>query len=336
LRSVLVLVLALGLIAFAARDVEVRPLLDVLGRSNGKALALAALLGLVVAVGAGAQRLWCFVRPLAASPGISRGQFLSVYLASSAAHNLLPAPAGEVLRTLYVARTYGYSVGALTAAQLLDKLVDALGLGIEALVVAAVVLLPGTLGLHITTFGCVVCVAVLLLVLGARWRPAGAGPVAPPAGRIARFLSQLRVGLSLLRDPSVLLRSLGWSMLSDAGNLLTVPLVLWALGAEAGPGAWFAVMAAARVSGLIPATPGQIGVQELGIVLVLRLFEVEQSVAIAAALVYRVVHFVPVTLLGLLELRRLAWWRGTRTNERAQPVMDGGSARESNPPSTTD
>jgi hypothetical protein len=304
-RSILLAVLGLALVALAFRNLEWRSMLAALAKADLRPVALAGVLALVVVAWPGAARLWSFVRILPGSPGMSYGTFVSVYVASTAAHNVLPAPAGEVLRTVYIARRHGYSIGGLTAAQLLDKLVDTLGLGLEALLFVALLEVPGRMGLHFFIFGTVCCTAVLVLFLWARRRPMGDEQAGPPSGRMQKFMWQLREGFSLLGRPAALGRALAWSMASDLGTLLTVPLILAALGMSASPAAWFAAMVAARLTGVVPMTPGQLGVQEAGVAGALKLFGVDDSSAVAFALVYRVVHFVPVTLAGLFELRRL-------------------------------
>jgi uncharacterized membrane protein YbhN (UPF0104 family) len=54
----------------------------------------------------------------------------------------------------------------------------------------------------------------------------------------------------------------------------------------------------------VPSTPGQFGVQEAGVVIALGLVGVDHNRALAVALLHHMAHFVPVTLIGLVELRR--------------------------------
>ncbi|HEY2744661.1 MAG TPA: lysylphosphatidylglycerol synthase transmembrane domain-containing protein [Polyangia bacterium] len=237
----------------------------------------------------------------------------SIYFASSAAHNLLPAPAGEVLRTVQLKRRHGYNVGVLVAAQLVEKVVEALGLGIGTLVVALVGGLPRAVEASMFAFAALGAGgAIVALVVGWRWKLSDA-PYAEakdlPLGAAVRvhagnFFRRLGEGMHQLRSPSVWARALVCSMLSDAANAVTVGLCLAAVGVTLPVAAWFLVMLAARAAGLLPSTPGQFGVQEAGVVVALGLVGVDHNRALAIALLHHMAHFVPVTLIGLVELRR--------------------------------
>ena len=93
-------------------------------------------------------------------------------------------------------------------------------------------------------------------------------------------------------------------MLGDAANALTVGLCLMAVGITLPIAAWFLVMLMARLAGIIPSTPGQFGVQEAGVVVALCLVGVDHNRALAVALLHHMPHFVPVTIIGLYEMRR--------------------------------
>jgi hypothetical protein len=237
----------------------------------------------------------------------------SIYFASSAAHNLLPAPAGEVLRTVQLKRRHGYNVGVLVAAQLVEKVVEALGLGIGTLVVALVGGLPRAVEASMFAFAALGAGgAIVALVVGWRWKLSDA-PYAVTDGlpwtaamraHAANFFRRLGEGMHQLRSPSVWARALVCSMLSDAANAVTVGLCLAAVGVTLPVAAWFLVMLAARAAGLLPSTPGQFGVQEAGVVVALGLVGVDHNRALAIALLHHMAHFVPVTLIGLVELRR--------------------------------
>jgi uncharacterized protein (TIRG00374 family) len=76
------------------------------------------------------------------------------------------------------------------------------------------------------------------------------------------------------------------------------------VGAHLPVAAWFVATLAARMAGLVPSTPGQFGVVEAAMVVALGAFGLEADRALAAAVLYHVAHFVPVTAVGLWEMRR--------------------------------
>jgi hypothetical protein len=258
-------------------------------------------------------RLYTLLSALPHDAPVGLFELASIHFASSAAHNLLPAPAGEVLRTVQLKRRHGYAVGVLVAAQLIEKVVEALGLGIGALVVASMGGLPRGLDASMYAFAALGAGgAAVALAVGWRWKLSGA-PYAATDGlpfraamraHVANFFRRLGEGLHQLRSPSVWARALVWSMMSDAANALTVGLCLMAVGVTLPLAAWFLIMLVARAAGIVPSTPGQFGVQEAGVVVALGLVGVDHNRALAVALLHHIAHFVPVTLIGLVELKR--------------------------------
>jgi uncharacterized protein (TIRG00374 family) len=276
-------------------------------------VALAALLAVTVCMGALVLRLYAIMRALPHDSPVGRWELWSIHFASSAAHNFLPAPAGEVLRTVQLKRRHRYELGALVAAQLIEKLIEVMGLGLGTLLVATLGGLHGAVGTTMYLLALVAAGgAAAALVIGWRWRPTDA-PYRDTDGlrgraqlraHAANFFRRLGEGMHQLRSPSVWLRALGWSMLSDAANAVTIGLCLWALGIDVPLAGWFLGMLAARGAGVVPSTPGQFGVQEAAVMGALHLVGVDGNRALAVALLHHMAHFIPVTAIGLYELRR--------------------------------
>jgi len=258
-------------------------------------------------------RLYTLLAALPHDTPVGLLELASIHFASSAAHNLLPAPAGEVLRTVQLKRRHGYSVGVLVAAQLIEKVVEALGLGIGTLVVASLGGLPRGIDVSLYAFAALGAGgAIVALVVGWRWQLSDA-PYASAEGlpfaaatrvHAGNFFRRLGEGMHQLRSPSVWARSLVWSIMSDVANAVTVGLCLMAVGVTLPLAGWFLVMLVARAAGIVPSTPGQFGVQEAGVVVALGLLGIDHNRALAVALLHHMAHFVPVTLVGLVELKR--------------------------------
>jgi uncharacterized membrane protein YbhN (UPF0104 family) len=296
-----------------ARKIDGHEFVQSLRLADWRLVVGAGILAGTLCMGGLILRLYTLLTALPHRTPVGLLELASIHFASSAAHNLLPAPAGEVVRTVQLKRRHGYSVGVLVAAQLVEKVVEALGLGIGTLVVASLGGLPRGLGVSMYAFAALgVGGAIVALVVGWRWQRSDAPyPTADglPFGAAARvhignFFRRLGEGMHELRAPSVWARSLGWSMMSDAANALTVGLCLMAVGITLPLAAWFLVMLVARAAGLVPSTPGQFGVQEAGVVVALGLVGVDHNRALAVALLHHMAHFVPVTLVGLVELKR--------------------------------
>jgi uncharacterized membrane protein YbhN (UPF0104 family) len=319
LRWALPLAILAALIAVTISKIDLGELAQALRRADWRLVTLAALTAGTVCMSGMIVRFWTLLTALGHDRPVGLWELASIYYASSAAHNLLPAPAGEVLRSVQLKRRHGYDVGVTVAAQLIEKVVELLGLGIGTLIVASIGTggtggrVPGALGASMLAFAALGAGgAALALIIGWRWKLSdapyretrGIGPFEAIYAHAANFLRRLGEGLHHLRSPWMWLRALGWSMLGDAANALTVGLCLMAVGITLPLAAWFLVMLAARLAGIVPSTPGQFGVQEAGEVVALSLVGVDHSRALAVALLHHMVHFLPVTLVGLYEMRR--------------------------------
>lgn len=289
-----------------------------LALANVTPLVLAALVAVTVCMWGCIERLFVLLGPLPHTQApVRRRELAAIHYASSAAHNLLPAPAGEVLRTVQLTRRHGYSVGGLVGVQLVEKVIEALGLSLEIVAVSLLSPLPRAIGVSMTLFASLTAVGTLfVLILAWRYQGSEASLQAPHREtrgfswrsvrlRLVHFLHKLAEGISLVRSPRRWLISLSSSAMADLGNVLTVGLTLYALGVQLPISAWFLIMLAARMVGLVPSTPGQWGVQEAAVVGVMTVLHVDVERALAAATLHHIVHFVPVTAIGLIELRRL-------------------------------
>ena len=304
------------------RKLDLSEFLGALRTADWRLIALSAALSLGLCNGAAIARLWILLRELPHTRGaLTFYELTSLHFASSAAHNLLPAPAGEVMRTVQLYRLHGYTVGVLVAAQLVEKILEALGLGLETLACAAFAVVPKVLGYSLYAFALLgTAGAGLILFIAWRWElahPIGTevpSEILPSRAELGRlgwlrvvlggFICKLGEGLRLLRRGRVLGWAFFFSTVADLVNALTVGLCLYAVGISLPVPSWFLLMLVARAAGLLPTTPGQFGVLEAGLVLALSALGVDRGRALAFSLLYHTAHFAPVTLAGLFEMRR--------------------------------
>jgi uncharacterized membrane protein YbhN (UPF0104 family) len=298
------LLLLAGLVLLAVRSIDLAAFKNALIHADLRLAALAGLIAVTVCMLASSMRLWVLMRPLpSVGPGVGFWSLTSIYLASSAAHHLLPAPAAEVARTVYLKKRYGYTIGALLASQLVEKVIDGLGLGIEVLVLAIFANLPRILDRTLLAAGSVAAAGVLGF-LGFAWWWGRKHRDEAPSGRISAFLHRTFEAMFLLRKPKLWAAALGFSMINDLANAATFGLAAAACGVHLSIASWFILLLVARFAGVLPSTPGQFGVIEAGLVLALSAFGVDHARALAVAVIYHLAHFVPVTAVGLFELRR--------------------------------
>lgn len=329
LRFALFLAITAGLLLLLLWQVDLRQTVAALRGARWTPVIAAGLISLVGCNGACILRLWTLLRELPvveaqaggppADPGArqrSLREVASIYLATTAAHNLLPSFAGDALRTVQLHRRQGYAVGTLVAAQVSERVIESLGLSLLALAGAAV--LPKALArpLGVLALLCFAGVALLLFVgwRGARLRGAQPDPSSELAtspslsARVMRLvrssIAQLSEGVYHLRRPATWGLALLWSIAADVLATLTVGLCLWAVDTSAPVSAWLVAMLMGRLAGLVPTTPGQFGVLEATMVMGLALCGVDVSRALPCALLFHLAHFLPVTVVGLIEARR--------------------------------
>jgi hypothetical protein len=273
--------IAAAVLFIAARKVDFAALLAALREASWGFIALAVICNVVGNTLARVRRWQVLLEPIPHRQRASFADLVRVSYASGAVSNLLPARAGEAVRVMELKRRRGYPAGALIAAQLAEKGIEALSLGIIA---GIFTLLPGAHPAPLAIAGVAAAAAVVLLAVLPRRAPGVAG----------RFLEALRA----VHAERSWIPSLLWSLLSDVVDILLIALCLHALGIEVHPAVWALVMLSVNLALLLPSTPGNIGVLEAGAVVALIAAGVGPEPALAFALVYHAVQLIPGTLLG--------------------------------------
>lgn len=291
-----------ALVGLAARRIELAGLVAALRGARAWPLALAVLCNVVANTLARVRRWQALLGPLQHGPRAAGFVDLARLLyAGYAVSNLLPARAGEAVRVAELHRRRGYPVAGLVGAQLAEKVVETLSLGL----LCGLLALTGGPGQAPLAVGGALALGGLILLLALpRRMPA----LEVARGRVAAFLQGLLRALRAVHARRSWLRSLGWSLLSDTTDLLLVGLCLRALGLEAPPSAWALVLFSVNLAILLPSTPAQVGILEAGAVVALSAAGVPAAPALAFAIAYHAVHFLPSTALGLAGLV-LPWER---------------------------
>jgi hypothetical protein len=277
--------IAAAVLFVAARSVNFAALLAALRGASWGWIVLAVICNVVGNTVARVRRWQALLEPIPHRQRASFTDLLRVSYASGAVSNLLPARAGEAVRVVELKRRRGYPAGALIAAQLAEKGIEALSLGV---VFGIFAMLPGAHPAPLAIAGGAAVAAVALLALLPRRAPGVAG----------KFLQALRaVHAERSWVPSLL-----WSVFSDVVDILLVALCLRALGIEVHPAVWAMVLLSVNLALLLPSTPGNLGVLEAGAVVALVAAGVGPEAALAFALVYHAVHLIPGTILGVLAI----------------------------------
>lgn len=145
--------------------------------------------------------------------------------------------------------------------------------------------------------------------------------------RLRRILDHLAEevirGLEGLRSPADLAGAVVTSFASWMVEASVYWMVSFAFNLNLGYPVMLLVVGVVNLAGLIPASPGQIGVFEFFVSLILLSVGVADSQAHAYALVVHLVIWLPVTLAGFIALIRQGLGWSTVTHAREQRVVSG-------------
>ena len=293
---------------------------------------------LAVLAAATALNVATFAPPwMAALPGLGFRQALAMTQASTALSIVVPGGAAVGIAGSYgMLRSWGFAQRPVATAVTLTGVWNQLAnLGFPAVALVLLTLSGGRRPL-LTTVALIGFAAFVVVLTGFTLALAGDGlarGVGDAAARIAsRALRVVRRGpvgwdgsafVRFRHEASAVVRR-RWHVLTVAtiaGHLtvfLILVLCLRALdvpASEVSAVEAFAAWSLIRILGVLPLTPGGIGVVELGLTGLLVGFGGSNAGVVAAVLVYRFLTLVPTLVLGLLAA---ATWR--RHRPRAQPV----------------
>jgi uncharacterized membrane protein YbhN (UPF0104 family) len=302
--GLLVIALFAGL---AAYEVDLGQVGASLAGAHPGWLALSALAN-VLSLAFHARRWGAVVAP----PG-GRVRFhdsFAAMVAGFAVGLVLPARAGDLVRAHLLARRTRLSTAETLASAALDYVIGAATLVPLLAALALVTPLPSWARDALLVFAAVAgagAAAVFLL------RP----PRGARAGRGALgIIARLRAGLSAAHDPGALAASVGWGLLGWGAELLIAVLALLAVGLPPSLIAAGLAVVATTAANVIALSPGNAGPFELSVVLALAGLGVAREPALAFALLYHLVHLLPVGVLGGIALLREARRPGAAGDSR--------------------
>jgi uncharacterized membrane protein YbhN (UPF0104 family) len=219
---------------------------------------------------------------------IGTGKLMQMYVASYAADNLVMSQAGLGVRVAMLVRD-GVALAAAVTAQVVEKVVEGIGLAVVALPLLASddldTALQTTLRLCLAIGGVGLMALIVFAAVRAR------------ENRLWKRVSQVA---AVLRDP----RRTAWvGVLTLAAWVVEYAMVAVALASfhvDLAILTPILVLVAVNLAALIPGLPANIGPFEMACVLALGATTVPHEVAIGFAILYHVLHTVPVTVAGVL------------------------------------
>jgi glycosyltransferase 2 family protein len=229
-----------------------------------------------------------------------------------AINTLLPARLGEIVRAYWVRDRGGYSMVRSLSTIALERVTDGMMLVVLLLVTAPTVAFPGKLLGSALTIGAVFLVVLLLMGVLAFGSSRPDGRVqrilrSLEAGRFsfaARLLMQVLTGLQVLRNRRALALLAIYTVIIWSSNVILAYLITRAFHVQVPITAAILLTAVLNLGMAVPSSPGYVGVYEYLMVLTLSLYGIHHAPALAAALAFHAIAFVPVTLIGLVYIVR--------------------------------
>lgn len=215
---------------------------------------------------------------------------------------VVPARAGDVVRSHMLARRTGLHTSSVLAAAFLDYVVGTVTLVPLLAGLAVATPLPGWARQALLAFAAVGAVG-----FAAAWLLRPPHDLDPSAHRGVRGLvARLRAGLDAAREPKAIAASLGWGLVGWGTELLVALFALAAMGLPATLAVGGLLVVATTAANVLSISPGNAGPFEAAAVLVLAGLGVGAERALAFALLYHACHLAPTGLAGAAVLVRAA------------------------------
>ncbi len=254
------------------------------------------------------------------APGLPFGPLWRSVAIGMMVNNVLPARAGELARAYALTRERPEVAFSTSLASLVvDRLFDGAAV---LLLMGAAMLDPGFLGVHdiggwslqsaaVVVIGLTIVAFLGLFLLASYPRrtialyEAFARRVAPAMeARGSAILASFAGGLSVLRSPGRFAAVLWWAVLHWLLNGFAFWLAFRAMHIDAPFSAALFVQGIIVAFVSIPSTPGFAGVFEAGGSLGLAAYGIAPSAAVAWAIAFHVVSYIPITVIGAWYLTR--------------------------------
>jgi phosphatidylinositol alpha-mannosyltransferase len=301
--------LGLGLTALAAHKVGLQNVVHSIVRSDAGWVLLATAL-MTLSMLARAASWFAIARAALPRTPLRRRDVTSATMIGVLMSATLPARLGEPARAMVLARRTGRMRDSFPV--LLGTLVSQTALNIVALGMLGAIIVASTDLFHSSSERLfVVSLAPLLILVAVLLAPilvrqTGSGRIARLAGTVRGALLQVRMGLSVFREPRLGAFAGGAQLGAWGLQLLACASLFRALGLDdIGIGAAAAVLFAVNVTAVVPATPSNIGVFQLAVISVLTTgFGVSGSDALAYGVILQAVEIATAVALGLPALVR--------------------------------
>ena len=235
------------------------------------------------------------------------------------ANNLLPVRAGEAVRVVALNRFARVPVASSTMTVLIERAYDVL-----SLIALLFIVTPWLPDIHwLRTAGLLAVALTVLLAVAGLVLARSDGRVLEtlikplrklhflPQEALDRAPADVLKGLAGLLRPRMALVAFGWTTLSWLVLGLGYWLIMEAFHLNTHPLAGLLVVIAIGLAMILPSSPAALGVFEGATVVALGVYGVDDSAALAYALVLHAISFLPFLVLAPVVLGRTSLWRHT-------------------------
>jgi uncharacterized protein (TIRG00374 family) len=306
----------------AFRDLNPSEFTDNLQRVNAPLLIMGALI-YFLAVSVIALRWQFLLRAVQMIPLYPLTQIVAIgYMGN----NVYPLRAGEALRVYLLRRNHNVPIARATTTVVVERVFD--GLVMLSFILFSLLLLDVqspqidlVVRVSAPLFGIALFVFLFLAAQPNLLRQLVKFAVGILPNKLGDILSTISediiAGLEGLRSPLYLLGTVISSFITWGIEAGVYWIVMSAFNLELAYPVALLVVGTVNLAGLIPASPGQVGVYEFFVSTVLIAMNVEPNLATGYAVVVHLVIWLPVTLVGFFFLARqgMGWSDITRAQE---------------------
>ena len=242
---------------------------------------------------------------LSAEAEVSRGDVFWATAAGYLGNNVLPARAGELVRTVMIARCTGLTKTYVLTTALSERLVDAIALvAISAAALLVVPTQPGWLAEAARPLGIGALVGITALALAPLledfWQRALMRAPLPAAlrGLAEHALKHGLQGLRSFHDRRRLIVFLGFTAAIWLLDGVTTVVCARSIGVQISFPLAFLLIAGLGLGSALPSTPGYVGIYQFVAVSVLTPFGIDRSDAVAYILLFQALSCVVFLVWG--------------------------------------
>lgn len=229
-----------------------------------------------------------------------------------AVNSLLPLRLGEIVRAYWVRDRSGIGMVQTLSTIALERVIDGVTLIVLLVLLAPTVAFPQKILGPAILVGVAFTLALALMIVLAYGSTRDHHPLSRlivrlEEGRwsvIGGIIRQTVTGLQALGSRRAIVLLALYTFLIWASNSILLWLVLRAFHIEVPLTAGILMTAVLNLGMVVPSSPGYVGVYDYLFVLMLDLYGIAKTPALAAGLAMHVIAFVPVTIIGIIYIVR--------------------------------